>query len=106
MRIAITERYRPYSHANGVRCLIPGSGYCLRVYPALVELESLSQVIRSWKLPVEGPLKEFTVMQDIDGRFVQVCGRGEKNYFRYRCSYSNEDGVIFKVEKGLSEFNS
>ena len=109
MHITITEKFRPYSHTNGMSCMIPGTTYCLRVFPAFIQVldlqKSIPQIIQSLPLQIEGPLLEFTVQQDLDRGFLSVWGRGKNFYYRYRCYYSEKGEIAFEADKGVSSFS-
>jgi hypothetical protein len=100
MTIKIAQRYKPFSHRPGTAALLPGSSLVVRAYPTRLEIFSLSGellVERSW--PLEGPVAEFTVEQDLEKGHLRVWGSAENGYYRYRL-HATEDGVQLVSEKG------
>ena len=69
--ISIASRLRPFSHQPGIRCLIPGTAHEVEVFPALVRIAG-----KGTHFKVRGPLKQFTVMQDLERGCVTVWGEG------------------------------
>lgn len=67
MTIKIAQRYRPFSHQPGSCCLIPGSCYVVEAYPALIRIKDLEgQLVKEIPLTIQGPLEQFTLMQDLE----------------------------------------
>lgn len=67
MGINIAERLKPFSHRPGTLCLIPGTSYLVEAFPALVRIRDSSRVIlKEIALDVQGPLEQFTLMQDLE----------------------------------------
>lgn len=65
--ITIAQRYRPFSHLPGSRCLIPGTGYVVEAYPTLIRIKDLKgTLIKEVLIDVQGPLKQFTQVQDLE----------------------------------------
>ena len=71
--ITIAQKLRPFSHEPGARCFIPGTSYVLEAFPALMKISEFGgNVIKEFPLKVQGPLKQFTVMQDLERGCVTV----------------------------------
>ncbi len=71
--IKIAERLRPFSHLPGTRCLIPSTSVLVEAYPALILLKNFEgKILKEMTLEIEGPLKQFTVMQDLERGCVTV----------------------------------
>jgi len=72
--IRILERLRPFSHQPGAACLIPTTSYVVQAFPSkllIYDLEDSShKVVKEIPLKVEGFLKQFTLLQDLEGGFV------------------------------------
>lgn len=96
MRITIAERLRPYSHTPGVDCILPGSSLGLQIYPCLIRVYDLSQshheLLTEFHLDLKGPLKDFTVLNDLEKGEVKVWGHTLKGFVRYRL-VSQEEGI-------------
>lgn len=67
--IRIASRLRPFSHLPGASCLIPGTGIEVEAFPALIRLKNSGKEI---PLEIKGPLKQFTLMQDLERGCVTV----------------------------------
>lgn len=97
MRIQITQKFRPFSHQGGTYCPIPFTTWEVQVFPAKLKFRNLAGSGQEEKnLPIEGPVKNFTVVLDLEKGRVEVFGRGKKGYFRYfvspnECSFLKEE---------------
>lgn len=78
MKIAIAERFRPFSHMPGFRCLFPGTSQIIRVFPAWIEIEGKGTV----ELPVTGPVKAFTGIMDLEKPSLSVFGQAQAGYYK------------------------
>lgn len=89
----------PFSHEPGICFLIPGTIYEVQVFPTLICFYDLSGLerkkIKEVSFDVEGPLKDFTVMQDLQRGCITVWS--EKT--RYHILPTLE--VVFKKKSGL-----
>lgn len=87
MHIDIAQRLHPFSHKAGTWCLVPGTAFCLQVFPALVRIYDLSASEPSFMadLPVEvqGPVDDFTVTLDLEKGYIRVEGKSTQGFFRY-----------------------
>ena len=106
MKIKLTEKYRPYSHDMGTSCLLPKSPWRVKVFPTRIEFTNLisegsgdSFTVSS---AVQGPLSQFTVMQDLERQWVRVFGRGPQGHFSYRIVASAHEIILF-LEKAPKE---
>ncbi len=73
MNISIAARLKPFSHLPGTRCLIPGTQKIVEAYPALVRIYDFSgKILKEIPFDIEGPLKNFTVMQDLERGCVTI----------------------------------
>lgn len=98
MNIAIHTRNRPFSHELGVKCLIPGTCCSLQAYPTLLRIESAVDEI---PLCVKGPVREFTLQQDLERGALFVWGHAQEGRFRLRLEVKGKELVLVK-EKGPS----
>lgn len=65
--ISIAGRLKPFSHHPGISCLIPTTPYLVEAFPALVRIKEFSgELIKEIALEIEGPLKQFTLVQDLE----------------------------------------
>lgn len=91
MRIAISERLRPFSHTPGTYCMLPGTTLRLQIFPILIRVEDISasqpQFVDEIALPLNGPIEGFTIQQDLERGVVSLWGHSPAGYFRYYLSY-------------------
>ncbi len=104
MRIAIAERLHPFSHRPGSAVILPGSPYCVDVFPTKISISDLSQVDASFCFEAvwgwEGPVADFTVVQDLERGEVVVFGKAVQGYFRYRIgALVGSPGVAVTLDK-------
>lgn len=104
MHIEIAERLHPYSHRPGIFVLLPGSSLRLQIFPAMIKVDDLkgpSPVsVAALSFDIQGPLDDFTVVQDLEKGHIRVWGRAENGYFRYRIrALSGNQGISISIEK-------
>lgn len=106
MKIKLTEKYKPFSHEAGTSLLIPRSSWKATLFPAKIQLENLmslgSTEVQEIIPHIEAPLKQFTVMQDLERGWVRVFGQGPQGYFSYRLVASSHEINLF-LERGPEE---
>lgn len=102
MKIKVKQGSSPFSHLPGTSLLLPGSSLSLTVYPARIEWKDLahpdtnSSSVLSFIL--KEPIKEFTVLQEIEQKRIKVWGQG-KEYFRYFICNHGESFFLY-LDKG------
>ena len=107
MKIEIVQKYAPFSCIPGESVLIPGSRCKVKVYPARIEFFGITTLIVD--IEVEGPVSNFTIMQDLERRWVRVFGHFLGGFLSYRIfvqagaiallvERSPPEGVSFHVE--------
>lgn len=104
MLISIAERFRPYSKQAGSACLLPLSNLQLQIYPAYIKIYDLSlaePVLKyEFPLPIQGPVQDFTIMQDLEKGCLKVWGESKEGFFRYRVHATDSpEGIAFILEK-------
>jgi len=98
MRIKIAGKLRPFSHQPGIRCLIPFSTWEAQIFPTKIFFKDLAKDgSKEVEIPKQGPIKGFTVLQDLERGRIEVLGRAKDGYFRYFL-----DTFIEKVELPIS----
>lgn len=108
MLISIAERFRPFVHVSGEKCLLPLSKLSFKIHPAYIQVFDLSgaepQSIAEFAVDVEGPVSEFTVLQDLEAGCLKVWGHAKNGFFRYRIHASQSalgfSCVLEKVPQG------
>lgn len=104
MKISIAERFRPFTHLIGTPVLLPLSNLRFQIYPAFIRVCDLSAadpvVVAEVPLDLQGPLIEFTLMQDLEKGCLRVWGVSKDGFFRYRIhATSSVPGFTFIQEK-------
>lgn len=107
MHIKIAERLKPYTHIPGTSCLLPGSSYQLQIFPTRIRFYDLSaspKLLDEIALDIQGPLKDFTIQNDLEKGEVRVWGESRSGLIRYCLNSSTEGaGVRLKFEKAPLE---
>lgn len=80
MKISIKERLKPFSHNPGAACLIPGTCWEIEAFPALIRLGKKYEIT----LHLTGPVKDFTLEQDLEKNCVFVFGKAKEGFYRLR----------------------
>ncbi len=71
--IQIAERLCPFSHEPGTRCLIPTTPFVVEAFPSLLRIYDFAgTLVKEYPLDIKGPLKQFTVMQDLEKGCVTI----------------------------------
>lgn len=103
MRIAISQRFKPFSHEPGFACPLPGVPLAVRVYPTRIFLHDLTD----WSLPIIGELQmsslghveKFTGSLDLEKGILFVWGEAPSGYFRYAVRPSFNGKLLWQVER-------
>lgn len=99
MKIAVAQRYRPFSHLPGIECLVPGSLFVLKAFPSLLQVKSLEGVVLAeLHLDISAPVHEFTLIQDLENPSVKISGKTAKGFFRYEIA-ANLDLLSLNLKK-------
>lgn len=84
MRIEIAQKYRPFSHRPGIRFLIPMSEWEVQIFPSKLFFQNLgSSQKEELILPIQGPVRHFTALLDLERGRIEVSGQDKKGHFRY-----------------------
>ncbi len=94
MKIKIAERLKPFSHLPGASCVIPGSCSVIEAFPTLLKIDG-----HEWKMPLTGPVADFTLQQDLEKHCVFVFGKAQEGYFRLKIE-ALSSGFQIESEKG------
>jgi hypothetical protein len=80
MKITILRKFKLFSHKPGICCLIPGSPFEAEIFPALIRFYDLRGnerlLLKEQEFTINGPLKSFTVLQDLERGCLSVWGDG------------------------------
>jgi hypothetical protein len=88
MKISISNRLKPFSHTPGAACLIPGTCWEIEAFPALIRLGKKYEL----SLYLTGPVKDFTLEQDLERNCVMVAGHAKEGF--YRLKFQGKSGGI------------
>jgi len=96
----LTNHIRPFSHVPGEMCMLPSSSWKVRAYPTRFELENLGAGGEKilFSLEAQGPIRGFTLMQDLERDFVRVYGTAKEGYFSFRLT-AEADGILLLIER-------
>jgi hypothetical protein len=96
--IKIAMRLKPFSHAPGIMCLIPKSSWRVQVFPTKLKFhnfvtgESYEEALLG-----QGPVKDFTVTQDLEKGCIQIFGKTKSGYKSHTIAKS--EGEFAAVER-------
>lgn len=78
MKIKVAQRYRPFSHKPGAKALLPLTTVIVEAFPTkiLIGDEELN-------LEVTGPVKGFTLIQDLERGEIRVFGTPKQGYYEF-----------------------
>lgn len=91
--LKITEKLRPFSHQPGTSCLVPGSDWICRAFPAMLNIQGVDFPIR-----VTGPVREFTVQMDLERNCLWIWGISKEGHFRFKLA-ADEIGLSLLVDR-------
>lgn len=104
MHISIRERLRPFDHNFGTKCPLPGSSWCVQIFPCLIQISDLSskeKLIATITTDIKGPIQNFTVQLDLEKGRIVVWGNSIDGFFRYSLTVSQNGKqlLIFNEKK-------
>ena len=103
MKIEITKPLKPFSHKPGSCCIIPHSAWQCIIFPCKIKLKShTSQASVEVDIDLQGPVKDFTIEQDLEEGRIRVFGIDKRGYFRYVLKQKQE-GLTFTADNFASE---
>ncbi len=91
--LKITEKLRPFSHQPGTSCLVPGSDWIVRAFPAMLSVQGVEFPIR-----VSGPVREFTIQMDLERNCVWLWGIALEGHFRFKL-VADEIGLSLFIDR-------
>lgn len=94
MKIQIAERLRPFSHAAGALCLIPGTCWEIEAFPTRLKIGETIDL----KFRLTGPVVGFTLQQDLEQNCVWVFGEAKEGFYRLKIQAS-DGGFTLLAEK-------
>jgi hypothetical protein len=112
MHINIAERLKPYSHTPGIYLILPKTNLRFQIFPSLLVANDLSQSnsnpINKVTLNIQGPVKDFTAMLDLEKHCITVWGNATNGFFRYNIVSQTTTGfeIIWDKKPEGVEFSS
>jgi hypothetical protein len=92
MKISISQRCRPYSHEPGASCLVPHTCWAVQAFPCLIRLIDCEKNDSTERIDVAlsltGPVREFSVQQDLEKGYVSVWGVAREGRYQIRIEAS------------------
>ena len=108
MAIKIRAHLCPFSHQPGTKLLVPKSPWKAVIFPSRLEISNLEteeKILVVMDFDVQGPVKLFTALQDLERSWVRVSGQAKEGFFSYRL-FAKGSSLYFYLErspeKGLS----
>jgi len=88
MKISIAQRNRPFSHTPGACCLMPRTCWIVQAFPTRIvclnrERQNSDERI-DISLNLHGPVREFTLLQDLEEGSVLIWGMAKEGRYRLR----------------------
>lgn len=98
MKITIAERLQPFSHTPGASCLIPGTAWQIQAFPLRFILTSPTgeQHVIAW--PLNGPVSDFTLLQDLERGFVSIFGTWQEGFFLWQVD-AKEGAIWLRLQR-------
>lgn len=108
MSIRIAERLKPFCHIPGTACILPGSNYQIEAFPTRLRIYDVSASSLLYKtelrFDVQGPLRDFTVQNDLEKGVIRVWGKTSTGFLRYQLqSYRNGKDICLQIDKTPSQ---
>jgi len=105
MTISIVQRDRPFSHLPGASCVLPRTCWTVQAFPTKIclrdrEREGSDGYIEI-SLNLQGPVKEFTLLQDLEKGMVLIWGMSLEGRFRLRLQ-AVKGAIELWVERAFS----
>ncbi len=102
MKIDVALRYKPFSHEPGAISLIPLTQLQVEVFPALIRIKTFDGQTQEVQLGIAGPMRGFTLQQDLERGWLSVFGRTAAGYLEYRISPSSQGVTLLFKRTPLS----
>lgn len=99
MKISIAQKIRPFSHRPGASCLIPGTCAIVQAFPALLRFGK-----EEYETLVKGPVKDFTLLQDLEKNCVFIFGKAQDTFYRFRLQASDGGFELFSDKTKERQF--
>lgn len=99
MQIKIKEKFKIISHDLGSSFLILNTSYFVKIYPGLLHFKDLNSD-KTFKifLKFQGPVKDFTILQNLFNGNIEVSFHSKDGYVAYKILVSEKE-VFLNFEK-------
>jgi hypothetical protein len=102
VKITILQKLAPFSHLPGTCCLIPNSSWVVQAFPTLLKFENcITGEKREEVLPWKGPIKDFTVQQDLERGCVRIFGHTAQGYRLHTIQEGKPPSRLEKLSLGM-----
>ncbi len=99
MRIKIDQKYSPFTHVPGSFLMIPKSMYRMQVFPTKLCIEHVdTKKVTELDVLITGPIKNFTVICDLEKGCVRISGTSIEGYFYYTI-FAAEESIDLHVKR-------
>lgn len=78
MQIKIANRFKPFSHTPGARACLPWSDSVVQAFPTKLLIDG-----SELHLELTGPVKNFTLIQDLERGEIRVFGTAQEGYYEF-----------------------
>lgn len=95
--IKIANRFCPFSHLPGAKAVIPYTDIIVEAFPTRLKFYK-EELIFTIDLLITGPVKEFTLLQDLEKGSIRIWGKPREGYFVFEIS---REGIELIRGKGL-----
>ncbi|MCE2982421.1 MAG: hypothetical protein LW832_02530, partial [Parachlamydia sp.] len=100
--ISIAEKLIPFSHTPGTFALIPFTTYAVEAFPSLFRIYEWGGreplLLTTMQLGIQGPLRDFTLLSDLEKGLIKVRLRSGTGFYEYELSGSHEK-VLFNLKR-------
>ena len=103
MRIKIDQKYAPFTHVPGSFLMIPKSMYRMQVFPTKLCIEHVdTKKVTELDVLITGPIKNFTVICDLEKGCVRISGTSIEGYFYYAI-FAGKKSIDLHVKRSPKE---
>ncbi|HRW58264.1 MAG TPA: hypothetical protein P5048_01450 [Chlamydiales bacterium] len=98
--IQLNDRYTYFSHRYGEKLMLPGTELALEVYPTKIIISPLMRKEEKFEIHFDflGPMKGFTIFQNLDKNYIEINGHIRMGHFRFRI-VAKEEGIDLMAVK-------
>ncbi len=109
MNITIAQHVKVFSHVPGTSCYLPGSGWQVQAFPQRFCFISPEKVEYIVSLALKGPVRDFTLLQDLECHAVLIFGTWQEGFCLWqigiedcalylRLKRAKEEGCCFGID--------